>query len=194
MLLFDGAGVGHQLLADFEVHQRFAAEEVHFQVAAGAGMLDQEVQRPLAGLEAHQAGFAVELALGREAVFAVEVAGVGHMQAEGLDHSGAVFEVEGVGLVDIGGEKAAVGGELVDVGQAVGDLGFGDLGVVAVFGQQLLGDLGAGGAGVHQGDGVVGQLVHRVDAAAVHIHHDVVAVEFVLMDHSKNLGTGRRAL
>ena len=41
------------------------------------------------------------------------------------------------------------------------------------------------GGGLVQGDDVIGHLVHQVDRAAVHVQDDVVAVEFVLMDHKR---------
>mgnify|MGYP006913770239 CR=1 FL=1 len=45
--------------------------------------------------------------------------------------------------------------------------------------------MAARGGGLVQGDDVVGHLVHQVDRAAVHVQDDVVAVEFVLMDHKR---------
>ena len=48
--------VGHQFFDHVKVHQRFAAKEVHFQIAAGAAVLDQEIHGALAHLEAHKGG------------------------------------------------------------------------------------------------------------------------------------------
>ena len=36
---------------------------------------------------------------------------------------------------------------------------------------------------VNEGDGIVGYVVHGVDAAAEYVHHDVVTAQLVLMDH-----------
>ena len=70
-----------------------AAEEVHLQIGPGAGILNQEVQRLLAHLEAHERPLTVVLALAGEAVLAVEVAGVGHVEAQCLYHvAGALFK------------------------------------------------------------------------------------------------------
>ena len=110
VLFLDAACIGNQLLADLEIHQRLTAEEIDLEVAAGAGIFDQKVQRALAGLKAHQAGLAVELALRGKAVAAVQVAGVGHMQAERLDHIGTVFKVKGVVGVGIGRKQLAGSG------------------------------------------------------------------------------------
>ena len=74
VLVVDGLqapGVAHQLLDHIKVHQRFAAEEVHLQVLPGAGVLNEEVQRPLAHLQGHNRPLAVVLALARKAVGAV---------------------------------------------------------------------------------------------------------------------------
>ena len=183
LVLLDAAGIGHQLLTDLKVHQRFPAEEIHFQVAAGAAVLHQEIQRPLAGLKAHQAGFAVEFALRGKAVLAIEVTGMGHMKAERLDHGRAVFEIKGPVGVDILGEELSGGGQLLNIVKAVLDVGGGNLGVGAVFFRQQRGGLGAGMPGIDQGDGVIGQLIHRVDAAAVNVQNNIITVKFVLMDH-----------
>ena len=53
------AAVGHQLFDHIKVHQRLAAKEVHFQIAAGAAVLDEEVHGALAHLKAHQGAVAV---------------------------------------------------------------------------------------------------------------------------------------
>ena len=92
-LLFHAAGVLHQALNHVPVHQRLSAEEVHLQVAAGAGVVHQEVQGLLAHLKAHQSPVAVVLALAGEAVLAVEIAGVGHVEAQCFHHvAGALFK------------------------------------------------------------------------------------------------------
>ena len=78
-------------------------------------MFHQKIQRPLAGLKAHQAGFAVELALRRKAVGAVQIAGVRHVQAQRLDHIGAVLEVKGVAGVGVRGKEFPLRRQLVDI-------------------------------------------------------------------------------
>ena len=133
VLFLDAACIGNQLLADFEVHQRLTAEEIDLQIAAGAGVFDQKVQSALAGLKAHQAGLAVELALRGKAVAAVQVAGVGHMQAERLDHIGTVFKVKGVVGVGIGRKQLAGGGQLVNVVQHIIDVVCRDIARPAYF-------------------------------------------------------------
>ena len=96
-------------------------------------MLLQEIQRTLAGLKAHQAGLAVELALGGKAVFAVQIAGVGHMQAECLDNGGTILEVKGMVSVNIFGKQLAIGLQFFDVVKAVVDVLGGHFGMVSIF-------------------------------------------------------------
>ena len=130
-LLFDGAGVGHQLLDHLEVHQRLAAEEVHLQVPARAGVLHQKVQRPLAHLKAHDGPLAVVLALAGKAVGAVEVAGVGHMQAQRLDDAGALFlELARHGGKGVRREELPLVLQGADLRVAGGDLFGGDVRVL----------------------------------------------------------------
>lgn len=172
VLLFDAAGVGHQLLADLKIHQRLAAEEVHLQIMPGAGMFHQKIQRPFAGLKAHQAGLAVELSLRRKAVGAVQIAGVRHVQAQRLDHIGAVLEVKGVAGVGVRGKELSLRRQLVDILKHIRHILRGG----GIFFAQLRGNLLTRHSFFQQADGVIGQLVHRMDAAAVHVQHNVVAI------------------
>ena len=71
LLLLNAPGVGHQILDHLEIHQRFPAEEVHLQIFPGAGIFNQEIQRPLAHLEGHHCPLPMVLALTGEAVGAV---------------------------------------------------------------------------------------------------------------------------
>ena len=175
MLFLDAACIRDELLAHLKVHQRFAAEEVDLKVAAGAAVLDQEIQRALAGLKAHQPGLAVELALRGKAVAAIQVAGVGHVQAQCLNDVGAVFKVERMVGVGVGRKQLPGGGQFFDIVKAIVDIGGGDVGAACVFLFQLGGGVLTGQTLVDQGDGVVGHIVHGVYAAAVHVQHDVVA-------------------
>ena len=176
------AGVSHQLLHHIPVHQRLAAEEVHLQVDPAARMGNEEIQRLLAHLKAHNGALAVVLALAGKAVLAVQVAGVCNVQAQRLDHGAAVLEVKGLVGVHVLGKELACGLQLLHIGQAVLDLLPGDLRQMGILLQQG-GDQRLPPGGLVAGDDVVGQVVHRVHRAAVHIQHDVVAVQFVGMDH-----------
>ena len=88
LFLLDAPGIGCQLLYHVEVHQRFPAEEIHLQVAAAAGICYQEIQRLFADLIGHHGALPVVLALAGKTVCTVQVAGMRHMQAQCLHHSG----------------------------------------------------------------------------------------------------------
>lgn len=51
--LFYAARIGYKLLHNIEIHQRLAAEEVHFKIVPRAGVFNKEVKRALADLVAH---------------------------------------------------------------------------------------------------------------------------------------------
>ena len=183
VLFLDGAGVGHQILYHLKVHQRLAAEEVHFQVVACAGILDKEIQSPLAHLKGHDRPIAVIFPLTGEAIGAVEVAGVGHMKAKSLDHPcGFVFQFSRHIGEGVGGKEHALVLQFRNLIIAFLDLrggNFGDMGVFfADFGKNrffrfLL----------KKGDDVIGHVVHRMHRAGADVENNVVAVELVLMDH-----------
>ena len=160
-LRLDGAGVGDQVLDDLEVHQRLTAEEVHLQIPPGPGVLHQIVERALADLEGHQGAVAVIFALAGEAIGAVEIAGVGHVQAERLDDAGSLgLELSGHGLVDVGREQLARLAQGLDL--SAGRLQFlqGRLVRVAVVDR---GDQYVAGRGFVVLDQVIGDLVNDVD-------------------------------
>ena len=183
MLFLNGAGIGHQLLHHVEIHQRLTAEEVHLQIVAGAGVLDKEVQGPLAHLIAHQGAVAVVLALTGEAVGAVEVTGVGDVQAQGLDDAGGTgLQLTRHGLEGIRGKQLARCLQLCDLVIALAHLlRRHTLGGTVFLGQ--LTDDGVAALAFEHGDNVIGQLVHRVDRAGADIQHDVIAAQLILMDH-----------
>jgi len=174
------AGVGDQPLDHVPVHQRLAAEEVHVQRPVGAGVLDQKVDGPRAHVVGHQRALAPVAALAGEAVFAVEVARVGRVQAQRLDER--FLGRERQALVGVGREQLAGGLERRDVRGALPDRGLVDARVVPVFFEHPRDDLLRRGA-LKQADDVVGQRVDRVDRAAVRVQHDVKAVQRVAMDH-----------
>ena len=79
MLLLERAGVPDDLLDHLEIHERFAAEEVHLEVVATAGVLDEVIDRRLPHFQGHQLAVAHIFARVREAVFAPQVAVVRDM-------------------------------------------------------------------------------------------------------------------
>ena len=105
------------------------------------------------------------LPLAGEAVGAVQVAGMGHVEAEGLHHvAGAFFKRprdvrEGVGGVELPGLYQGL-----HVGQALPELRLRHAGAVPVFRQKGLDNL-LRRVVRPEGDDVIGHLVHHVDAA-----------------------------
>ena len=174
--------VGHQFFDHVKVHQRFAAKEVHFQIAAGAAVLDQEIHGALAHLEAHKGAVAVVAALGGKAVGAAQVAGVRHMQAQRLDHGAAVLEVERHVFVDIRAPQLAGLFQAGDVLDALAQVLFGDIRTVAVLCHHGGNDLVGSVLGVH-GDDVIGHIIHDVHRTAAGVQHDVITIQLILMYH-----------
>ena len=176
------AAVGHQLLDHIKVHQRLAAEEVHLEVAAAAGILDEEIHCTLAHLKAHQGTLALIAALRGEAIGAVQVAGVGHMQAEGLDHGVAVLEIEREVLIGIGAPQLAGFLQACHIIDALAQVGLGHVLTVTVLCHHGGNDLVGGVVGVH-GNDIIRHLIHHMHRAAAGIQHDVIAVQLILMYH-----------
>ena len=99
-------------------------------------MGNQEIQRLLAHLKAHDGPLAVVFTLAGKAVLAVQVAGVGHMQAQRLDHRAALFQVKCLVGVYILGKQLPGRGQFFHVAQAVLNLLPVHLGHILVFFQQ----------------------------------------------------------
>ena len=183
VLFFHRARVGDQLLDDVKIHQRLAAEEVDLQIAARARIGDEEVQGLLAHLKAHHGSVAVVLSLAGKAVGAVEVAGVRHVQAEGLDHARALFlQLARHALKGVGSKELARLLKREDLVVALGNILGGDVLAALVFFLQEGEDLLARMV-LKESDGVVGQLVHHVDAARAGIQNDIIAAKPILMYH-----------
>ena len=179
VLLVDGlqgTGVADQVLHHIPVHEGFAAKEVHLQVHPGAGVGHQEVQSLLAHLKGHESPVALVVALAGEAVVAVQVAGVGHVETHGLQNGLGGLECGLLHVLpQVLGEELAAVLQGLDVFQAVPQFLLVHVLHVAVLGQHLGDDLLVVGV-FKEGDHVIGHLVHQVDGAAVDVHNDVVSV------------------
>ena len=190
LLLLDAPGIGHQILHHLEVHQRFSAEEVHLQVFPGAGIFHQEIQRPLANLKGHHCPLPVVFALAGKTVRTVQIAGMGHMKAQGLHHPGGfLFQLSGHGGESVGGKELP---RLLQLGHLI-------IALVQLFPAQLgepglhqCQDLLAGAAFV-AADDFIGRIVHHVDGAGADIQHDVVSGQLVLMNHGFSPFIGKNA-
>ena len=93
--------IGHQLLHHIKVHQWLPAEKVNLQVTAAARIGNQEIQGCLADLIGHKGAPAMVFPFLRKAITAGQVAVMGNMQAQSLDHSGALLKLADVAFIFI---------------------------------------------------------------------------------------------
>ena len=69
--LFATSGIGNKLFYHVPVHQRFAAEEIYFQIVTSTGMLYKKIKSLLAYFKSHKSLVTLILSLTCEAVGAV---------------------------------------------------------------------------------------------------------------------------
>ena len=178
--LFYAARIGYKLLHNIEIHQRLAAEEVHFKIVPRAGVFNKEVKRALAYLVAHYGPFAMIFTLTCKAIGAVKVACMRNVQAQCL-YNARCFGLERARhrLKRIRGKKLARGLQLGYLVIALGNvLG----GFVGIF-------FGYGGYNVRpvrrfkRGNHVVRYVIHGVHRAGAYIKHYIVTAKLILMDH-----------
>jgi hypothetical protein len=167
-------GIGHQALDHVPVHQRFTAEKVHVQRLEGAGLFDQIVDGAHTHLVGHQRPLALIAPLAGKAVLAIEVAGMGHVQAKRLDKALAGCELHA--FVRIGRKQLAGGLQLRHVRDALADLGFGDLLVGGILFQHAPDDLLRRRRLPVQRNHVVGQGIDGMHRTAVYVQAHVEAV------------------
>ena len=184
----DAAGIGHQALDHIPIHQRLAAEKVHLQVAPRTRVRHQKIQRLPAHLKAHHGPLAVIFALAGKAVGAVEVAGVGDVQAERLDHAGGfALELAGGRLVGVGGEQPAGVAQGADLVIAFGNVGLADaLAVLRALPRVPAGKLPQQllpAVLLKHANQVVCQPVHQMDRARADVQHNVVPAKLITMNH-----------
>ena len=178
--LFLLPAVGHQLLDHFKIHQRLPAEEIHFQVLTGAGVLDKKIKSPLAHFIGHQGTFALVFSLPGEAVGAAQIAVMGHMKAEGFYNGLALFEIDGHIFKGIFCEKLVLLFQSLDIIKYV----------LQIFRSHFrISFLNNGFDLLFRGvfikaDYIIGDVVHIVDAAAVHVENNIIAVQLKGMNHS----------
>ena len=103
-------------------------------------------------------------------------------KAECLDHGIPLLHIIIPIPVHILREQPALPFELIDVGEDIRDVLPGDAPVPVLFKEELSRFLPRLSL-IDHADRVVSRVVRNVDAAAVHVKHDVISVQFVLMDH-----------
>ena len=100
-----GTAVFHQPLYHIPVHQGLTAKEIHLQVFPVAGIGNEEVQRLLSHLVAHEGAAAMVLAFLCKAVTAGQIAVMGNVQAQRLHNRLPLFKVYHKIPVNILGKK-----------------------------------------------------------------------------------------
>ena len=184
--LFTAARIGYQLLDHVEVHQRLAAEKVHLEVAASAGIFNQKIQSLLAHFETHHGAVAVVLALRGEAIGAVEIAGVGYVHAQRFHHAcSALLELPGDGGKGVRRKQHAGILERADLIEAFFQFFAGHFGIAHVLFKHRGDDILAAVIFI-QADDVVGDLVHQMHGTGVDVQHDVLAAKFISVNHGAN--------
>ena len=181
---FTEARIGNELFDSVIVHQRFAAEKVHFKIMPGAGMLNEKVQCSFADFRAHDRALAVVLALAGKAVGTVEVAGVRNMQAQGFNDVAAAF-LEGSGgrRISIRGEELSAVLQHSDFFITAGNIRLGNsrlFPVLFLHGRKNF----RPGLPFIQRDHVIGEFVHKMDRSRTDVQHYIIAVQLVLMNHT----------
>ncbi len=133
MRLLKAPGIVRDLLDDRKVHQRLSAEKIHLKIPVAAGIGHKEVHCLPAGVEAHQRPVPVIFPLTGKAVFTAEIAGVGHVQAKGLDLCIPLFEIQGKAGVWVRRKQPVFGLQRLDIVKGVTDLVLVHIGQMPVF-------------------------------------------------------------
>ena len=94
--LLDATRIGNCFFHHVKVHQRFSAEEIHFQIVARPGLFNQKVDSFFRNFQRHQHSAAAKVSLCRKAIFAAQITIVRNVQAHGFDgsvrhHCGKLF-------------------------------------------------------------------------------------------------------
>ena len=80
------SSVCNQVFDNLPVHQRFATEEIHFQIVSASGIGDQEIQCLLTYLVAHKSTTSMILALFCKAVTTGQITIMGNVQTQCLNY------------------------------------------------------------------------------------------------------------
>ena len=184
--LFQTSAIGHQILYHLPVHQGLSPKEIHLQVDPVPGMLHQKIQGLFPHVKAHQRPSPMVLSLSCKAIPAGQVTVVGDVEAECLHHCLALFKVKNIILIDIRGEQLPVLFQLQNLIHSLGNLLLraGNARQIqhrSLYGIRILDALLY--QRLYQRNHCVNNIVHHMDGSAVHIHHYIVAITFILMYH-----------
>ena len=173
-LFFDAAGIGDQLLDHVKVHQRLAAEKVHLQIMSGPGVFHQKVQRTLTHLKTHQRTITMVFSLTGKAVGAIEIAGVGNVQAKRLNHAGGPgFQFTRHGRKGILGKQLSRRFQLDNLVVTFADLIRRHAVCSLILFPQLFYD-GVTGLCFKQSNHIVSQFVHGMYRTGANVQHNII--------------------
>ena len=192
VLLLLAAPIGHQLLDHIKIHQRLAAEKVHFQIHAASGILNEEIQRLLSHFKTHQSTAAHIFAFVGKAVFASQIAVVRDMQAQRLHHCVPLLEInhsipvyilthQTQGLAPLA-EQGAILLKGTDICNHLLNFRLRDIRLSRILFQHRLCNLRRSVL-FPQLDHIISQVVHHMDTAAVDVQDNIISVALILMNH-----------
>ena len=115
------------------------------------------------------------LALLGEAVFTAQITVMGHMKTQRLYHGLPALEILHILLIYVLGKQYTVLLQLLDLLQ-----GFSDI-LCGIRSLQSRNDCVCTVLVIH-GNGIIYHIVNHMDRAAAHIHYDVVAIIFILVN------------
>ncbi len=178
VLLFQASGVGDRPLDHVEIHQRFPAEKIQFQIVPPPGTADQKIDRALRYLRRHQHPSAAEIPLRGEAIAAAQVTVVGDVEAHGFDRG--VFQHGSEFFIIVGGKELSFPVQLPDLPVGFPQNGFA---VAALQSREHLSGRLVRHAVVQIVEHFKRRVVKDMDRAAVRIQNQMVAVEGIWMYH-----------
>jgi hypothetical protein len=129
-------------------------------------------------------------ALFRKAILAGKVAIMGNVEAKCLHHVGSLLKVENITFIYVLGKELSVLFQFQDLIHCFPDLLFG----IGNAGEVYYGRLddvwildSLVDQGLHKRDHVIHDVIHHVNGTAVHVHHDIQAITFILVYHKSFL-------
>ena len=182
VFLFLAASIVYNLLNRFKIHQRFSAKEVYFQVFPVSGLFQQEINCLLSSFYRHQLSACTVISCWSKAVLTAQITVHGNQQTHGLYRRSD--RIIGILFIVIFGKQNLFPISFQDFCIATQNLFF-----VIKAGQLFHNFRGTflcqRRCNIVQH--IVGQLVHKMHAAAEHIQHDIIASQFIFMYHDFHL-------
>jgi hypothetical protein len=175
MRLLQTASVLHKLLYHIPVHQRLSAKEINLQIDSAPGIGYQKIQRLPAGLQAHQGPAAMILALLGKTILTGQIAVMGNVKTKRLDNGLSLFKIYDQILKSILCKQLLFLHKIVNLRKSLLQV------LRRIPGGKLVCNILSAVIFIHR-DNIVCHVIDHMDRAAIDIHHDVIAIIFVLMN------------